>query len=270
MWQPLENLLFYHSLQVEFTVSIMKFQFFTFFVLSIFFVSQSFAQDTKKKKSVKEARSSVVERRIGVARIQIFASPAKGTPIAEISSLPLFFGPKSEEIVYKKRRASDQYPPTTGDTIRDLTSDSLAIYFNTDLYSMSGYGDVGGKSKSKRNMIHDLPTENPQKMAVDTVFDEAIDIACYWTFAHNADKSGYIPTVMMKMEVYDISGQARPEKTVTLNPEDIKTNHFKDQYGVSYDFVKGIKTKDIEDGGILGNVIADVYLQALNKLLKGK
>jgi len=226
------------------------------------------AQTKKKEKSSSDVRTSATEKRIGIARIQIFASPAKGTSISEIANMPLFFGPKSEELSYNRKiKLADQLPPTTGDSIRDLTSDSLAVYFKTDLYSMSGYGDVGGTSKGKRNMIHDLPTENPQKLAVDTVFDEAIDIGCYWTFVHNEDRSGYIPTVMMKMEIYDKTGQAKPEKTVTLLPNEIVTNHFSKRYGVDYNFIKGIKTKDIEGGGIVGNVIADVYLQALNKLL---
>jgi hypothetical protein len=246
----------------------MKFPYLLLLSLLVLGVNSAFAQSKKKEKSVKDARSSPEEKRIGIARIQIFASPAKGTSISEIANMPVFFGPRSEEITYNKKiKFADQVPPTTGDSIRDLTSDSLAVYFKTDLYSMSGYGDVGGTSKGKRNMIHDLPTENPQKLATDTVFDEAIDIACYWTFVHNEDRSGYIPTVIMKMEIYDKTGQARPEKSITLLPNEISTAHFGKRYGLDYDFVKGIKTKEIEKGGIAGNVIADVYLQALNKLL---
>ncbi len=264
----MENLIVYHSLHVIFQVHCMKFPYLLFIILLFSSSVVTLAQSKKKEKSVKEKRSSITEKRIGVARIQIFASPAKGTSISEIANMPLFFGPNSEEITYnKKLKFDDQLPPTTGDSIRDLTSDSLAVFFKTDLYSMSGYGDVGGTSKGKRNMIHDLPTENPQKLAADTIFDEAIDIACYWTFVHNKDRSGYIPTVMMKMEIYDVSGQARPEKSVTLLPNEIATAHFEKKYGIKYDFVKGINTNEIEKGGIAGNVIADVYLQALNKLL---
>ena len=168
---------------------------------------------------------------------------------------------------HKKRKLKDQLPPTTGDSIREMTSDSLAIFLKQSLYSMAGYGDAGGNSRGKRNMIHDLPTENPQKVAVDSIFDEAIDIGCFWTFAETHDKQGFIPTVMMKMEIYDKTGQARPERSITLTPSEIKTAHFKEAYGVEYDFVKGISIKVLEDGGIMGNVIADVYLQALNKLL---
>lgn len=208
------------------------------------------------------------QKRIGIARIQIFASPVKGTPIAKVAKMPLFFGEKSEVYKYKKRKVVDQMPPSVGDTIRDITSDSLAVYLKRDLYTMSGYGDKGGNSIAKRNQIHGLPTENPQKMAVDTVFHEAIDIACYWTFEQSTkDPDRYIPSVQIKMEVYDGSGQSQPEKTATLLPNEIKTSHFENEYGVSYDFVKGISTKEISDGGIVGNVVVDVYLQALNKLL---
>jgi hypothetical protein len=216
---------------------------------------------------VKEQREARPEKRIGVARIQIFASPAKGTPIADIANLPLFFGSNSDYIKYHKKAFNSQLPPTTGDSIQEMTSDTLAVYFKQDMWSMSGYDDAGGNSRAKRNMIHDLPTENPQKLAVDSVFDEAIDIGCFWTFTETADKKAFVPTVMMKMEIYDRSGQARPEKSVTLLPHEIKTTHFRDSYGVDYDFVKGIQVKVLEDGGIMGNVIADVYLQALNKLL---
>lgn len=246
----------------------MKFTFFLLVIPMFFNLSLVLAQTKKTQKSVKEARGAVPERRIGISRIQIFASPAS---IADMATSPVFFGPKSEEITYKKRNLRDQLPPTTGDSIRDLTSDTLAIYFKTDLYSMTGYGDVGGKARGKRNFIHDLPTENPQKMAADTIFDDAIDIGCFWKFIPNADKSAYIPTILMKMDVYDLSGQARSEISVTLLPADVKTSHFKEAYGIEYDFVMGIKVKDLEDGGVLGNVVADVYLQALNKLLaKGK
>lgn len=218
--------------------------------------------------SQKKRESSTNQKRIGIARIQIFASPTKGTPIPEVAKMPLFFGEKSDQYKYKKRTFTDQMPPSVGDTIRDITSDSLAVFLKKDLYTMSGYGDKGGNSLKKRNAIHDLPTENPQKMAVDTVFHEAIDIACYWTFTHSTiEPDRYIPTIIMKMEVYDISGQSQPEKTVTLLPGEIKTTHFQNEYGVNYDFIKGIKPAEIEDGGISGNVVVDVYLQALNKLL---
>ena len=231
----------------------------------------SFGQGKKPKKTTAEARTSIYEKRTGIARIQIFASPAKGISIADIAGMPLFFGKRSETITYRKRTAlSDQLPPTTGEYIRDISSDSLAIYFKTDIFTMSGYGDITGSSKGKRNMIHDLPTENPQKLAVDTIFDEAIDIGCYWTFEHNAERNGYVPNIMLKMEIYDKSGQARPEKIVALNAKQIETRHFKDLYGVEYNFVKGLKSSDLEDGGIAGSVVADVYLQALNKLLEKK
>lgn len=231
------------------------------FVLWVFIYSSANAQKRRDGQSENQ-------KRIGIARIQIFASPVKGTPIAEVSKMPLFFGEQSDVYKYKKRKVVDQMPPSVGDSIRDLTSDSLAVFLKRDLYTMSGYGDKGGNSIAKRNMIHNLPTENPQKMAVDTVFHEAIDIACHWTFAHSPNEpEKYIPTIQMKMEFYDLSGQAQPEKSITLLPGEIKTSHFKDEYGVTYDFVKGITTKEIADGGIVGNVVVDVYLQALNKLL---
>lgn len=226
-------------------------------------VSMLFAQ--------KKAIVQPSQKRIGISRIQIFASPTKGTPISEVANMPLFFGAKSDEYKYKKKTLIERLPPTVGDTIRDLTSDSLAVYLKRDLYTMSGYGDQGGNSKGKRNMIHDLPTENPQKMAVDTIFHEAIDIGCYWVFAHSAEsKDRYIPTITLKMEIYDGSGQAQPEKSITLMPNEILTRHFQKEYGVDYDFVKGVSEKEIADGGIIGNVVVDVYLQALNKLLGKK
>jgi hypothetical protein len=216
----------------------------------------------KTKGGNKESKS--FQKRIGIARIQIFASPSKNIPLSEINNLPLFFGEKSDNINYFKRKG---YPPTTGDSIRDFTADSLAIFYNQDLTTMSGYDDAGGNKKKRRNYIHDLPTENPQKMAVDSIFDESIDIACFWTFVQTPDKTAMIPSVSMKMEVYDRSGQAQPERSVSLAASEIKTSHFKDHYGIEYDFIKGIKVAELADGGILGNVVADVYLQALNKLL---
>lgn len=234
-------------------------------VFCIFLASASTLLAQKKQANL------ISQKRIGIARIQIFASPPKGTPIAEATRMPVFFGAKSEVYKYKKRTLLEQFPPTVGDSIRDLTSDSLAVYFKRDLYTMSGYGDKGGNSREKRNTIHNLPTENPQKMAVDTIFHEAIDIACYWSFAHSkVEPDKYIPTISLKMEIYDLSGQAQPEKQITLLPNEIVTSHFSKEYGVTYDFVKGVSPKDIQDGGIIGNVVVDVYLQALNKLLGKK
>lgn len=225
---------------------------------------QSLAQKKKKSEADKSQKVTVL------ARIQIHASLAKGTPIAEVFKMPPFFGAKSEEISYRFQAATDQFPPTTGDSIRELTSDSLVFFLKQDLTEMSGYGDKGGNSKDKRNYIHNLPTENPQKMAVDTNIDvdEAIDIACHWTFVPNEKKDRYTPTIEMKMDVYDNSGQARSEKSVLLKAADIRTSHFKKAYGIEYDFVKGVPLKEIEDGGIVGNVVTDVYLQALTRLLK--
>lgn len=242
--------------------------FLSLFLFFGFSTIQISAQVRKTSKSNKKAQEEANSKRIGVARIQIFASPARHTAISDIANMPLFFGTSSDELKYKKTKLLRQLPPTVGDSIRDFTADSFAVFFKQDIYTMSGYDDAGGNSKGKRNMIHDLPTENPQKLAVDSVFDEAIDLGCYWTFALSDDKKSYIPTILLKMEIYDRSGQARPEKAVTLEAKDIKTSHFKSEYGVSYDFVKGLKSAEIEDGGIVGNVVADVYLQALNKLLK--
>jgi hypothetical protein len=238
-------------------------KFISFVVLMVAILGNVNGQD---KKALLEEK---VMRRIGVARIQIFAAPGKGRSLADIANnnIPIFFGENSDFIKYRDQGLLNQAPPTTGDSIQELTSDSLAVYFKQDLWSMSGYDDAGGNKRGKRNMIHDLPAENPQKLAVDSIFDEAIDIACHWTFSDTPDKTGYIVSVAMKMEIYDRSGQPQPERKITLEPQEIKTTHFKDAYGVSYDFVKGIPAKELEKGGILGNVIADVYLQALNKLL---
>ncbi len=238
----------------------------TFFLgLSCFYVHAQKKAGSKKKAGNTE--ESAEQKRIGIARIQIFASAARGISIGESAKLPSFFGDKSDFISYFKRKG---YPPTTGDTIRDFTADSLAIYFNQDLTTMSGYDDAGDSRPRRKNYIHDLPTENAQKMAVDSIFDEAVDISCFWSFAHSSDKTSLIPTVQMKMDIFDRSGVAKSEKTVTLEPADIVTAHFKEKYGIEYDFVKGVKISEIADGGILGNVIADVYLQALNKMLNKK
>jgi hypothetical protein len=229
----------------------------------------AFAQDNKgNKKNSETGEETAGQKRIGIARIQVFASPGKGFQINEVlANPPLFFGEKSDNLIYYKRKG---YPPTTGDTIRDFTADSLAMYFKQDLTTMSGYDDAGGNRSRRRNYIHDLPTENPQKMAVDSIFDESVDIGCFWSFSKSEDKNSLIPSVQMKMEIYDRMGQAKFEKSVMLNPSDIKTSHFKESYGVEYDFVKGVNISELSDGGILGNVIADVYLQALNKLLDHK
>lgn len=210
--------------------------------------------------------TGVPENRIGIARIQVFASP-KGTPISEVARLPLFFGASSEYIQYKRKNLRNQFPPTTGDTIREITSDSLAIFFKQDMYAFAGYDDAGGNTDAKRNMIHDLPTENPMKLAADSILDEAIDIGCFWTFTETPDRKRFIPSILMKMEIYDRKGHTRPEISVNLNPGDIRTAHFREKYGVDYDFVAGIPVETLREGGILGNVIADVYLQALNQLL---
>ena len=238
--------------------------FFLFLLSLLAVLPESQAQRKKKSEEAKAQKVTVL------ARIQVMASLPKGTPITEVFNSPPFFGAKSEEITYKFKVFTDQLPPTTGDSIRELTSDSLVLFLKQDLSEMSGYGDKGGNSKEKRNHIHNLPTENPQKMAVDTAVnvDEAIDISCHWVFTPNEKKDRYVPSVQMKMEVYDDSGQSHSERSVALSPSEIKTSHFKKAYGVEYDFVKGIPLKEIEDGGIVGNVVTDVYLQALTRLLK--
>jgi hypothetical protein len=235
-----------------------------FFILAFFNVDFIQAQDEKKG-----AKQEKQERRIGIARIQILASAAKGTPIADIANMPPCFGEKSDFIVYKKK-GRNQIPPTTGDTIREITSDSIAVYLKKDLYSMSGYGDAGNTKRGKRNMIHDLPTDDPQKLAVDSTFDESIDIMCFWTFAETVDKKSFIPSVSIKMDIYDRTGQVASTKSVNLPVAEIKSSHFREAYDVNYDFAAGIPVSELAQGGVLGNVIADVYLQALNKLLAKK
>lgn len=234
---------------------------FLVFVLSFSLSSQA---QTASGKS-----GGVVLKRIGIARIQVNASPGWKVSLADIANnnVPVFFAENSEVIKYRKQTLRDQFPPTTGDTIQELTSDSLAVYFKQDLWSMSGYDDKGGSSREKRNSIHDLPTENPLKLVADTVFDEAVDIFCHWVFQKSDDGRFVIPTIQMKMELYDRSGNPNNEKKITLLPSEIKTSHWKDAYGVSYDLVKGIPFDEIAQGGIMGNIVTDVYLQALNKLL---
>lgn len=240
----------------------MKQTMFLFFAFVLSFGSGVYAQSGVEK-------SGAAVKRIGIARIQVHASPGWNVSLADIANnnVPIFFAANSEEIRYRKRTLRDQLPPTTGDTIQELTSDSLAVYFRQDLWSMSGYDDKGGASREKRNSIHDLPTENPLKLVADSVFDEAVDISCHWVFQKSEDGKRLIPTIQMKMELFDRSGNTHPERKITLPASEIKTSHWKDAYGVSYDLVKGIPLEEIGNDGMVGNIVADVYLQALNKLL---
>jgi hypothetical protein len=64
-----------------------------FILLLPFTVSTVSGQLFKLRKRVNEED---VERHIGIARIKVEAKPVKGTPIAEITNFPAFFGEKSE------------------------------------------------------------------------------------------------------------------------------------------------------------------------------
>lgn len=236
-----------------------------FFLFSICLENQ--AQIFRLRKKVNEED---VERRVGIARIKLEAKPPKGTAIADIAAFPVFFGEKSNEIRYQRRSIISKLPPTTGDSLREVTSDSLAMFLRQNLYDWDVSGDNRDAVRRKKNSIHDLPNEDYQKFLADSTLDEAIDISCVWVFAENKQQQVFRPEIQMKAAFYDKKGPSRPPLELMLTGADIQCAHFNESYGYTYDFSKGIPKSAADEGGIAGNVVVDVYLQALKKLLAKK
>jgi len=238
-----------------------------FILLLPFTVSTVSGQLFKLRKRVNEED---VERHIGIARIKVEAKPVKGTPIAEIANFPAFFGEKSDQLRYARQSIISKLPPSTGDSLREVTSDSMAVYLRQNLYDWDATGENRNSVRRKKNSIHDLPNEDYQKFLADSVLDEAIDISCYWYFIENKSEQTFQPEVHMKASFFDKVGASRPPIETTLSAQDLQTAHFKEAYGYALNLNKGISSKEIENGGIAGNIVADVYLQALKKLLAKK
>lgn len=251
----------------DYFLTLMQARYLISFFLLLFIVSGSQAQLFRLRKKVNEED---VERRVGIARIKLEARPPKGTSIADIASFPEFFGERSGQIKYQKQSLIRKLPPTTGDSLREVTSDSLALYLRQNLYDWDATGENRESVRKKKNNIHDLPNEDFQKYLSDSLLDEAIDIACLWYFSEDKSSGLFRPEVQMKVSFFDKNGPSRPAMEAVLAASDMQCAHFYEAYGTGYDFSKGITSKEAGEGGIAGNVVVDVYLQALKKLLARK
>jgi hypothetical protein len=249
---------FFTLMQTRFTLPLFLFLVFCF---------DSQAQIFRLRKKVNEED---VERRVGIARIKIEARPPKGTAIADVANFPEFFGERSNLVRYQKQNLISKLPPTTGDSLREVTSDSLALFLLQNLYDWDVSGDNRQEVRRKKNSIHDLPNEDYQKFLNDSTLDEAVDISCFWVFTEMKDQKLFKPEIQMKATFFDKKGASRPPLEVVMEPNEIQCAHFNETYGNSYDFNKGIPLNAVEEGGIAGNVVVDVYLQALKKLLAKK
>lgn len=249
---------FFTLMQTRLTLSL-------FLLLFIGYESQ--AQIFRLRKKVNEED---VERRVGIARIKLEAKPPKGTAIADVANFPVFFGERSDQIRYQKQTLIGKLPPTTGDSLREVTSDSLAIFLRQNLYDWDATGEYKESVRRKKNSIHDLPNEDYQRYLTDSTLDEVIDISCLWFFTENKETQLFQPEIQFKASFYDKKGPSRPPLELVMTGAEIRCDHFNEAYGTSFDLKKGISKNDIEDGGIAGNVIVDVYLQALKKLLAKK
>ena len=239
-------------------------------LLFIFFfalISESNAQLFRLRRRISQED---VERKVGIARIVVEAKPVKGTPIGDIANFPEFFGSKSNQIKYQRQSLISKLPPTTGDSLREVTSDSMAVYLRQNLYDWDATGENKEVVRRKKNAIHDLPSEDFKKYLSDSLLDEAIDVSCVWYFSENKTELLFKPELQLKISFFDKKGASRPPLETVLKNEEIQCAHFNEAYGMTYDFRKGINVRDIEDGGIAGNVVTDVYLQALKKLLARK
>lgn len=249
---------FFTHMQTRFTWSLF---------LLLFFALESQAQVFRLRKKLNEED---VERRVGIARIRLEAKPVKGTPIADVANFPEFFGDRSNQVRYPRQTLISKLPPTTGDSLREVTSDSLALFLRQNLYDYDVSGDNREAVRRKKNSIHDLPNEDYQKFLSDSTLDEAVDISCLWIFSENKEQQLFKPEIQMKAAFYDKKGASRPALELVMPAGEIQCAHFNEAYGSSYDFGKGIPRNSIEEGGIAGNVVVDVYLQALKKLLARK
>ena len=239
-----------------------------FSVFLLFFIYNSAeSQIFRLRKRISEED---VERRIGVARIVLEARAAKGTPIGDVANFPEFFGTKSNQVKYQRQSLIGKLPPTAGDSIREVTSDSMAVFLRQNLYDWDITGENREVVRRRKNSIHDLPSEDYKKYLADSLLDEAIDLSCIWFFSEDKSTSLFKPEIQMKVSFVDRKGPCRPSLEAVLKPEEIQCDHFNEAYGFTYNLKKGIPVKDIQDGGIAGNVVTDVYLQALKKLLAKK
>lgn len=146
----------------------------------------------------------------------------------------------------------------------------MAVYLKQNLYDWDITGDSRQIVRTRKNAIHDLPSEDFRQYLADTLLDEAIDLSCVWYFSENKADNLFRPELQMKVSFFDVKGASRPPMEVFLKADEIQCEHFKEAFGYSYNFNKGISQKEIRDGGIAGNVVTDVYLQALKKLLAKK
>jgi hypothetical protein len=245
----------------------MKPQLLTFFLFSFLLSTLAEAQIFRLRKRISEED---VERRVGVAKIVLEARAAKGTPIGDVANFPVFFGERSNQIKYQRQSLIGKLPPTAGDSIREVTSDSMAVYLRQNLYDWDITGENREVVRRKKNSIHDLPNEDYKKYLSDSLLDEAIDLSCIWYFTEDKSVSLFRPEIQMKVSFFDRKGACRPALETVLKAEEIQCEHFNEAYGFTYNFRKGIPVKDIQEGGIAGNVVTDVYLQALKKLLAKK
>lgn len=197
-----------------------------------------------------------------VSKVMVFANAGKGYSMAEATQLPDFFGKASQVYVYKNQKVTMQRPPRTIDTIMDITNVSMSqltglVCDPQPLPTSIKYKEV------YKNQIYGLPNVRRDESLALEPYLRTVEVECKWIF--NKVNERYVPTVHFKVDVFGKNSTLLHTYNTTLLPNEVKTDHMQDVHGMSYDFVKGFTRSDLDEG-IPGNIVVDVYVQALSKL----
>ena len=201
-----------------------------------------------------------------VSKVMVYANAGKGYTMAEAMSLPDFFGKASQSYIYKNQKITMQRPPRTIDTIMDITNVSLAEITGLVCDPQPLPTSIKYKPVYK-NQIFGLPNVRRDESLMLEPYLQTAEVDCKWVFNKVADR--YVPTVTMRVDIFGKNSTLINTYTTELKPEEVKTNHMKSEHGMQFDFIRGFSKSDLEEG-VPGNIIVDVYTQALIKLFPAK
>lgn len=235
----------------------------TIFCLTLIFLCNidSIGQKAKKRKKLPDINEDSL---ITLSKISVFATPGKGIPLAEVLTLPPFFAEATTEYYYTRLGLTSQLPPRTIDTLSVLSDNLVADYYGfylepQPLPSKLKYSDL------YKNTLPGLPNLRRDESLWLEKYAKKVEIECKFVFTHNELKN-FVPTVHMKIEVFGKNNVLEDKKQLVLNPEEIAYANWQEDYEVSLDLKKGFSKQDLEFG-LPGNIVLDIYTQALTRLL---
>jgi hypothetical protein len=230
-------------------------------ILVYFFYSFSQVQ---AQKAAREAINP--DSLMTVSKVMVYANAGKGYTMAEAMNLPDFFGKSSQNYIYKNQKITMQRPPRTIDTIMDITNVILAEILGLVCDPQPLPSSIKYKPIYK-NQIYGLPNVRREESLKLEPYLKTAEVDCKWVFNKVGDR--YIPTISLKVDIYGKNSTHIKTFSTEMKPEEVKTDHMKSEHGMQFDFVKGFSKSDLEEG-VPGNIVVDVYTQALLKLFPAK